>query len=77
MQHTYNSVLIVHVVGAGVPRSGCLKAGELFLGAGDVVHQDTAPVIIISSHHNPVLEVNSTSPAENEDDNNINIHSDY
>ena len=77
MQYTYNSVLIVHVVSAGVPRSGCLKAGELLLGSGDVVHQDTGPVIIISSHHNPVLEVNSTSPAEIEDDNNNNIKSDY
>ena len=53
-------------------RSGCLKAGELLLGTGDVVHLDTGPVIIISSHHHPVLEVNSTSPAEIEDDKNIN-----
>ena len=75
--NTYNSVLIVQVVSAGVEISACLKAGELLLGASDVVHLDTAPVFIISSHHNPVLEVDSTSPAEIEDDNNINIKSDY
>ena len=30
--NTYNSVLTVHVVSAGVAVSGCLKVGELLLG---------------------------------------------
>ena len=75
--NTYSSVPTVPVVSAGVQMSRCLKVGKLLLGSGEGVHLDTASVIIISSHHNPVLEVNSTSPAEIEDDNNNNIKSDY
>ena len=74
--NTYNSVLTVPVVSAGVAPSACPQAGELLLGAGEGVHLDTAPVLIASSHHDPVLELYGTSPAENEDDNSINIHSD-
>ena len=76
--NTYSSVLTVPVVSAGVAVSACLKVGELFLGAGDGVHLDTGPAMTTaaSSHHDPVLELYGTSPAENEDDNNINIHSD-
>ena len=74
---THHPSLTIHVVSAGVALSCCQQVRELLLGSGDVEHLDTGPVIIISSHHNPVLEVNSTSPAEIEDDNNINIHSDY
>ena len=76
--NTYNSVLSVQVVSAGVVISGCLKVGELLLGAGEGVHLDTAPVLIAeaSSHHDPVLEVYGTSTAENEDGNNINDDSD-
>ena len=80
--NTYNSILTVHVVSAGVPVSGCLKAGELLLGSRDGVHLDIAGnsrrvTSHPSSHHDPVLELYGTSRAENEDDNNINIHSDY
>ena len=75
---TYNSVLTVHVVSAGVPISGCRHVGELLLGAGEGVHLDSGErrVTPASSHHNPVLEFNGTSIAENEDDNNINIYND-
>ena len=78
MQHTYNSILIVHVVSAGVPRSGCLKVGELLLGSRDGVLLDSGDgsVSVASSHHDPVLELYGTSPAENEDDISIHIHSD-
>ena len=38
--NTYNSVLTVHVVSAGVAPSGCLKVGELLLGAREGVHPD-------------------------------------
>ena len=75
--NTYNSVLTVQVVSAGMVMSGSLKAGELLLGAGDVVHLDTGPVTIIpSSHHDPVLKFNGTCSARNEDDNNIDIYCD-
>ena len=76
--NTYNSVLTVQVVSAGVARSGCLKVGEPLLSAGEGIDLDTAPVLIAlpSSHHDPVLEVYGTSPAGNEDDNSINIYSD-
>ena len=75
--NTYNSVLTVHVVSAGVAISACLKAGELrILGAGEGVHLDTALFTIPSSHHDPVLEFNGTGLAENEDDNITNIYSD-
>ena len=76
--NTYNSVLTVHVVSAGVEPSGCLKVGELLLGAGEGVHLDSGDgsVSVASSHHDPVLEFNGTCSAENEDDNNINIYSD-
>ena len=59
-------------------QSGCLKAGELLLGAGEGVHLDSgdSSVSVASSHHDPVLELYGTSQAENEDDNNINIYSD-
>ena len=75
--NTYNSVLTVHVVSAGVVISGCLKAGELLLGAREGVHLDCGPGPAASSHHDPVLEFNGTSIAGNEDDNNINIYSNY
>ena len=73
--NTYNSVLTVPVVSAGVVISGCLKVGELLLGAGEGVHLDSGDgsVSVASSHHDPVLELYGTSKAENEDDNNINI----
>ena len=73
--NTYNSVLSVQVVSAGVKLSGCHHVGELLLGTRDRVHvhlDTTSP----SSHHDPVLEFNGTSVAGNEDDHNINIHSD-
>ena len=75
--NTYNSVLTVPVVSAGVARSGCLKVGELLLGAGEGVHLDSANITTIpaSSHHDPVLELYGTSPAENEDDISIHIYS--
>ena len=73
---TYNSILTVQIVSAGMARSGCLKAGELLLGAGEGVHLDMARVTPPSSHHDPVLELYGTSPAENEDDNSMNIYSD-
>ena len=58
--------------------SACLKVGELLLGAGEGVHLDSgdSSVSVASSHHDPVLELYGTSIAGNEDDNNINIHSD-
>ena len=67
--NTYNTVLTVHIVSAGVVHSGCLKAGELLLGTRDVVHLDTADTITIkaSSHHDPVLKFDGTSTAGNED----------
>ena len=79
MQYTYNSVLIVHVVSAGVVISGCLKVGELFLGAGEGVLLDSGDSVridVASSHHDPVLKFNGTSSAGNEDDNSTNIYSD-
>ena len=39
--NTYNSVLTVHVVSAGVVISGCLKAGKLLLGTLTIVHLDS------------------------------------
>ena len=74
--NTYNSVLTVQVVSAGVAVSGFLKAGELLLGSREGVHLDSGNSVRIddaSSHHNPVLEFNGTSIAGNEDSNNINI----
>ena len=78
---TYNSVLTVHVVCAGVVTSGCLKVGKLLLGSREGVHlnsgtnvpQPTSP----SSHYDPVLKFYGTSMPENEDGNNnkINIYS--
>ena len=53
--NTYNSVLTVHVVSAGVVISGCLKVGELLLGAGEGVLLDSGDRTIASSHHDPVL----------------------
>ena len=77
--YTYNSVLTVHVVSAGVFSSGFRQAGELLLGSREGVHLDSGNSVRIddaSSHHNPVLEFNGTSIAANEDSNNINIYSD-
>ena len=76
--NTYNSVLTVHVVSAGVFRSRFPQTGELLLGTRDGVHLDSIASTIIpaSSHHDPVLEFYGTSTAEYEDDNNINIYSD-
>ena len=69
--NTYNSVLTVHVVSAGVEISVCLKAGELFLlGSRDVVHMDIPPGTSHSppsSHHDPLLELDGTSIAGNVD----------
>ena len=56
--------------------SGCLKAGELLLGAGEGVHLDSGDRTPASSHHDPVLKFNGTCPAGNVDDNSINIYSD-
>ena len=56
--NTYNSVLTVHVVSAGVEPSGCLKVGELLLGTREGVLLDSADSIVAipaSSHHDPVL----------------------
>ena len=67
--NTYNSVLTVAVVSAGVVLSVCLKVGEPLLGAGDVVHLDTVRIASTpSGHHDPVLEFYGTSTAEKEDD---------
>ena len=76
--NTYSSVLSVQEVSAGVAISGCLKVGELLLGAGEGVLLDSgdSSVSVASSHHNPVLELYGTSPAGNEDDNSMNIYSD-
>ena len=74
--NTYNSVLTVHVVSAGVVISGCLKVGELLLGSREGVHLDSGWGVHPSSHHDPVLEVNGTSTAGNEDDNSMNIYID-
>ena len=80
--NTYNSVLTVPVVSAGVVTSACPQAGELLLGAGEGVHLDSGeidPSILkdaASSHHDPVLKFNGTRTAGNEDDNNTNIYSD-
>ena len=66
--NTYNSVLTVQVVSAGVEISACLKAGELLLGSREGVHLDSGDITIIpaSSHHDTVLELNGTRLAENE-----------
>ena len=66
--NTYNSVLTVHVVSAGVEPSGCLKVGELLLGAREVVLLDSGDSVridVASSHHDPVLEFNGTGTAGN------------
>ena len=75
--NTYNSVLTVPVVSAGVAISGSLKAGELLLGAREGVHLDHGLGVGPSSHHDPVLEFYGTSRAGNEYDNKINIYSDF
>ena len=69
--NTYNSVLTIQVVCAGVQIFGCLKPGELFLGTLAGVHLDSGDRILTntpSSHHDSVLKSNSTSTTENEDD---------
>ena len=53
--------------------SGCLKAGELLLGTLGGVDLDSSDrkgeeTTCPSSNHDPVLELNTTSQAENEDD---------
>ena len=57
-----------------------MKVGKLLLGAREGVHLNTGQrrvrIVIPSSHHDPVLELYGTSPAENEDDISIHIHSD-
>ena len=56
--NTYNSVLTVPVVSAGVVISACLKVGELLLGTREGVHLDSGDsrvAIPASSHHDPVL----------------------
>ena len=66
--NTYSSVLTVQVVSAGVVISGCLKVGELLLGAGEGVLLDTGDRVrrdVASSHHDPVLEFNGTGTAGN------------
>ena len=74
---TYNSVLTVHVVCAGVVTSGCPQVGKLLLGSREGVHLNSGDRrVTSSSHHDPVLEFNGTRQAGNEDDNNINIYSD-
>ena len=50
-----------------MPVSGCLKAGEQLLGAGDVVNLDSGLGVLPSSHHNCVLELNGAGPTANED----------
>ena len=66
---TYNSVLTVHVVCAGVVTSGCPQVGKLLLGSREGVHLDSGklfkPVTTPSSHHDPVLEFNGTGTAGN------------
>ena len=64
--NTYNSVLTIQVVSTGMVTSGCLKAGELLQGALAGVHLDSADRTIPSSHHDPILEFNGASIAENE-----------
>ena len=72
--NTYNSALTVTVVCAGVVLSGCLEAGELLLGSREGVHLDPGPGARreASSHHDPVLKSNGTSPAGSKDSININ-----
>ena len=55
--NTYNSVLTVPVVSAGMFISGCPQAGELLLGSRDGVLLDSgdSSVSVASSHHDPVL----------------------
>ena len=55
--NTYNSVLTVPVVSAGVVISACLKVGELLLGSREGVLLDSgdSSVSVASSHHDPVL----------------------
>ena len=74
---TYNSVLTVQVVSAGVEISACLKAGELLLGTLAGVHLDSAENLQVpgssastaaSSHHDPILEFDGTGRAGNGDD---------
>ena len=82
-EYTYSSVLTVHVVSAGMALSRSRHVRELLLGTRDGVHMDSGysgptggRIHPASSHHDLVLEFNGTSPAEYEDDNNINIYSD-
>ena len=74
--NTYNSVLTVQVVSAGVVISACLKVGELrILGTGEGVHLDSGPGVPPPSHHDPVLKFNGTGMPVNENVININIYS--
>ena len=62
---TYNSILTVQIVSAGMARSGCLKAGEVLLGTLAGVHLDDIR-FRASSYHDPILKFNTTSRAEKE-----------
>ena len=78
--NTYNSVLTVQVGSAGMLMSWCLKTGELLLWSREGVHLNSANGVRrgidpATSHHDPVLEFNSTGKSENEDDN-MNMYSD-
>ena len=56
--NTYNSVLTVQVVSAGVVRSGCPQAGELRIlctREGVLLDSGDCSVSVASSHHDPVL----------------------
>ena len=64
--NTYSSVLTVQVVSAGVVTSGYPKTGELLLGTLAGVYLDSSVSrVVASSHHDPVLEFNGTTSAEN------------
>ena len=63
--NTYNSVLTVQVVSAGVATFGCLKARKLLLWSGEGVHLNSGDSRVASSHHDPVLEFNGTGTAGN------------
>ena len=66
--NTYDSVLAVKVVSAGVVVSACLKIGKHEPGTRDVVHLDcgdSREEQDASSNHDVVLKFNSTSRAKN------------
>ena len=63
--NTYNSVLTVQVVSAGVDRSGCSQVGELLLGSLEGVHLDSGARSRPSRHHHCVLHLNGAGTAAN------------